>query len=305
VEVIIERPLSLSFMRLLGFSETTVRARGVAGAVNIGDACVIALNETAGAALNIRGTATTFANCGAMSNSNAVNGFQTDGVASATFSWTGVTGGYVDNGGGGALIPLPEEGVPPILDPLGWLQPPDYTGWPNGFYDAATRTYRCPGGRCVFNSKVEVSGPPGNKTFESGTYVLRGGMEIMSSNVVTGNNVTFYNTGEGGFGFRTAGSATATFTAPTTGYYKGILMFTNPSAPYFLNELGVGTSDFNWTGAIYTPSQGLRIEGTSIGANPWALMVADTVDFAGTTSVTFNAPPSGQSPEMLRVAMAE
>jgi hypothetical protein len=305
VEVIIDRPLSVSFMRLLGFSEATVRARGVAGAVNIGDACVIALNRTAGAALNIRGNANIFADCGAMSNSNAANGFQTEGSGDSTFSWAGVTGGYVDNGGSGSMSPLPKEGVPPIYDPLSHLQPPDYSGWPSGYYDASTMTYKCPGGQCVFDAKLEVGGPPGVKTFEPGTYVLRGGMEIQSSNVVTGTDVTFYNTGEGGFGFRTAGTSQVSFTAPTTGDYKGVLMYTNPSAPYFLNELGRGDTTFTWRGAIYTPSQGLSIEGNPQGVNPWALMVADTIDFAGDAGVTFNAPPTDEAPEMLRVAMAE
>ena len=304
VEVIIDRSVATTFMRILNFTSVTVRARAVAGAVNIGDSCVVALNRTAPAALNIRGTAEITANCGAISNSEATNGFQTDGNADVTFDWAGVSGYYVDNGGAGTMTPTPDEEVPPILDPLSYLQPPDYSTWPAGFYDAATMTYKCPGNQCVFSARLEVAGPPGLKHFDPGIYVLRDGMDIQSTNVVRGSEVMFYNTGEG-FGFRAAGSSDVEFSAPTSGIYKGILFYTNPSAPYLVNDFGTGGADFRWTGTIYTPSQGLFIEGTPLGANPWALMVADTVDFGGTSSMTFNAPPSNQAPELLRVALAE
>jgi hypothetical protein len=304
VEVIIERQVPTTFMRVLNFTQTTVRARAVAGAVNIGDACVIALNPSAGAALNIRGTAEITADCGAMSNSGAVNGFQSDGVANARFSWAGVTGSYVDNGGGGSMIPTPYDGVPPILDPLDYLEPPDWSTWPAGFYDAATLTYKCPGNQCVFNTKLEIAGPAGVKTLDPGFYVLRDGIEITSTNIVNGTDITLYNTGEG-FGFRFAGQSQVNLTAPTSGPYKGILLWMDKSAPGMVNELGRGDATFTWQGAIYGASQAWSIEGSSQGANPWALLIGDTIDFAGEAPVTFNAPPGNQAPELLRAALVE
>jgi hypothetical protein len=120
--------------------------------------------------------------------------------------WLGATGGFNQQGGSGTVSPTADTGVPPLLDPLANLPEPNYAGWPLASYDAVTRVYSCPGGQCVFNTRLSIGGPPGLKTFQPGVYVLRDGIEITSSNVIHGDGVTFFNTGPGNI--RLAGQAT-------------------------------------------------------------------------------------------------
>ncbi len=215
VEVIIEQDVPTSFMRILSVGQTTVRARSVAGAVRYIDFCVLALDTAAPAALDFRGSVALFAGCGAMSNSTDPCGFQVEGDATVEFDDAGVAGGYCQLGNDSSMTPPPLPETPPALDPFTYLVPPDYSTWPAGFYDPAIQTYMCPSGQCVYDATIDVGGPPGNKTFQSGFYVLRNGFDIVSTNVVTGTGATFYNLAEGGQGFRVAGEADVTFTAPT------------------------------------------------------------------------------------------
>jgi hypothetical protein len=237
-----------------------------------------------------------------MSNSISASGFQVEGTADISSTALGVTGGF-NQMGSSSVNPTPVESVPPALDPLAWLDPPNYAGWPNGFYDNAAQVYRCPGGQCVWPSRIDVAGPAGNKSFESGIHVLLGGMRIASTNVVTGSELMFYNTGNQNI--EVTASAQVTFTAPTSGYYKGVLLYTNRNAPYITNNIAWGTSTFAWTGAIYMPSQHVSIEGTPIGATPWGLIIGSTVDFAGTGNTVFNNPPAGEMPDITRVTLVQ
>ncbi len=302
VQVEIEQQVPTTLLRLVGQRYSTVRARSVAGLDIFPDVCILAMDPVAPAALLVRGTADINADCGLMSNSTASNGFQTEGSANVTGSWAGVSGAYVDNGTSGSMSPAPDQDVPPLLDPLAYLDPPDYSTWPAAFYDSGTKTYICPGGQCVFSSHLTIAGPPGVKTFQSGTYVLEDGMTIQSSNVVNGTNVTFYVAGGQ---VTTAGSAQINLTAPAGGYYKGILFFFNRNAPPQLHELGVGGATFTFRGAIYGPSQNLRIEGSFSGATPWGVIVGNTVDFAGEANLTMNRPPANEAPDMFKVTLVE
>ena len=108
----------------------------------------------------------------------------------------------------------------------------------------------------------------GNKTFQSGTYVLTDGMTIESANVVTGIGVTFYVAGGT---VRQAGSSDLTLEAPTSGPYKGILFYFERTAATALHELGRGSTTFAFRGAIYGPTQDLSIEGSFAGASPWGM----------------------------------
>ena len=303
VEVIIEQDVPTSFMGILNVGQTTVRVRSVAGAVPYIDFCVLALDPTAPAALDFRGSLAIFAECGAMSNSADPCGFQVEGDAVVEFEDAGVTGGYCQLGSSSSMTPSPLYNTPPALDPFTYLVPPDYSTWPSGFYDAATLTYKCPGGQCVYDATIDVAGPPGFKTFESGFYVVRNGFDIVSTNVVTGTGVTFYNLAEGGQGFRIAGQADVTFTAPTSGPYKGILLWSE--APDLLNDLGRGDSSFEYRGSIYLPYQRLLWEGSSYGANPWGMVVARMIDWAGSESFVMNRPPPDEAPDVRKVMLVE
>ena len=156
VEVIITRTVPTYFMRVVNVDQATVAARAVSGLVQSADACIIALDRNANDALTIRGAQSmTLNGCGMMSNSADPAGLRAAGAVNVTADWLGVSGASVLEGGA-SVSPAPEEQVPPILDPLGYLGPPDWTGWADGYYDAAALTYVCPGGACVWPNHITL-----------------------------------------------------------------------------------------------------------------------------------------------------
>ncbi len=94
VEVMIEQTVPTTFMRVVSRNQSIVRVRSTAGMVIGGDPCIVALNETVGAALRVTGASTLDADCGVVSNSsagNAINSPSTAGCVTAT--WVGTPGG--------------------------------------------------------------------------------------------------------------------------------------------------------------------------------------------------------------------
>ena len=302
VEVTIARTVPTTLIQVLNAGPVTVRARGTAGLAPYIDACIIALSPSAAAALKFHGNAVVDARCGLVSNSQAGNGFERDGGAVVSSTFSGVAGYYSDNGGSGSISPAPEEQAPPMLDPLAFLEPPDYTGWPMASFNPATNEYACPGGQCVFNKKLTVAGSPATKTFQPGIYVLRQGMDIVSNITVEGFGVTFYNASTK-FGITIGGSSTVTFEAPTSGPYKGILFYANPDSGDFNNMLGVGDAVFNFRGAIYLPSQSVMLEGTTIGAAPFGMVIAQTVDIGGGANLTMSGTTATDVPAITKVTL--
>jgi hypothetical protein len=265
---------------------------------------MLALDPAAPAALRVRGTADIFTNCGLMSNSRSNSALQVEGDVDVSATWLGSAGGFAQMGSA-RVTPAPDTNVPPELDPFAYLQPPNYSGWPAASYNSATQTYVCPGGQCIFSSRLNIAGPSGrNITFQPGTYVLRDGIDVSSTNTITGNGVTFYNTGPGNI--RLAGQTAVNFTAPTSGPYKGIIFFVDRNAPSgVLNELGRGGATFNFRGTIYAPSQALSIEGGFSGASPWGMIIGRTLDFAGQSNTTLSRPPDAEAPDITKVMLVE
>ena len=70
VEVIITKDYPTTFMRIMGVERAPVLARAVAGLVNYGEGCVLALNPTQADALQVNGGALLDAGCGVHVNSN-------------------------------------------------------------------------------------------------------------------------------------------------------------------------------------------------------------------------------------------
>ncbi len=302
VEVTIARTVPTTLMQVLNAGPVTVRARGTAGLAPYIDTCILALNPSAASALKFHGNAVVDAACGLMSNSQAGNGFERDGGSLVSSSFSGVTGYYSDNGGGGSMSPAPQEQAPPMLDPLAFLEPPDYTGWPLASFNPPTNEYVCPGGQCVFNNKLTVAGSPATRTFQPGIYVLRNGMDIVSDITVEGFGVTFYNASTA-FNITIGGSATVTFEAPTSGPYKGVLFYGNPNSGNMTNMLGIGDSVFNFRGAIYFPSQSVMLEGTTSGATPFGMVIAQTVDIGGDAHLTISGTTASDVPAITKVTL--
>ena len=261
-EVFIEEQVSTYFAGVFGHDTVTVRSRAVTGLIKWGDACVIALEGTRAHAMVISGTATLATGCGVQVNSTNDSALFLAGqplcLVSSTF--IGVTGGIQGAGASPCVSPEPIQ-APPVLDPLAYLHDiaPYYDGTCDYFNvniaSGETVTLN-PGTYCsgvvlgnytdADTNVTRVGWIPipgiiiaGGATvdFAPGVYTLTGRMQVNGDAVVTGDEVTFFNTSVdparrnlwGEFDF--SGTATVQFSAPTSGLYEGVLFWDDYRAP--------------------------------------------------------------------------
>jgi len=302
VEAIITETVPTFLMRVLNINTATIRARGVAGLEANGDACVIALDPDDRGALRVAGTALLDAKCGVLSNSYDTCGMEVSGNAEVHGTWIGVAGQHC---GGGVYDPPAVNGALQIIDPLGWMTPPDYANvtpvYTNVKVTNATATLN-PG---YYQGGIEISGSSSNVTFNPGLYVLDSGLKI-TGGVVTGDDVTFYNVGNEYFDID--GATQVELSAPTSGDTQGMLFWGSASSPNGNPGHKLrGTSQTSFTGAIYFPAQHVDWAGTNDTIGEWTMLVANTIDITGngTATQTMNPPPPGALPQVTTATLVE
>jgi Flp pilus assembly protein TadG len=306
VEVVINRPVSAVFGRVLGKTAYSVSARAVAtrsssSAVN---AAFLVLNPTKCNSFNKTGGGNLIINNngGIMDDSSCNPSMNRNGGGSVTAAAINYykPGGYVESGSG-QFTPAPTAVDNRVPDPLASLAPPDFnilgisidSGGtpikPNLKSVSAGNTTLHPG---VYYGGIEVKSTA-NVTFLPGTYVLAGGgLKLTGSGTISGNGVMFYNTYDPQFNknagacgsINLRGSAHFNFTGPTSGVYKDIVFWQDKACTVdFTLEGGQGGVG----GVIYVPSGRVDLSG---GGNLGSIQViSDTVDISGTgdTSVDF------------------
>ena len=166
VEVIIREEVPTFFMRVIERDSVVVRARAVGGLLNYADGCVIALNPSASAALNVPRTADLYADCAITVNSQHGSALRRTGTSDLVAAEIGVTGGYSSNGSGN-LSPEPVIQMPPVLDPFAHIDAPDPS-------DSVSYPLRA--------TNLNISSTPANP-LEPGLYApaSKGGLQITGS----------------------------------------------------------------------------------------------------------------------------
>lgn len=258
-----------AFAPVLGKATNSIKALAAAG---VGPAapnnCVLCLLDTAGASrlAAIGPGAITAAGGGIVVNSDSPTALVSVG-GDIIADQIRVVGGFSDAPGGGDLLPLPEEGGPPAVDPLSDLPTPDelIPSPPLRFNTAQTvsadTTYQ-PG---IYTS-VTVTG--GTLTLEPGVYVFRAttGLTIRDNATVVGDGVTIYLAcasypapcSGSGARFRTEDSGRFLASPPTTGEYAGLSIFADRGNTRFMRLRS--DRDLNLAGALYGASMPVRIE---------------------------------------------
>lgn len=160
----------------------------------------------------------------------------------------------------------------PLLDPLRFMTAPVETGLPH-FTDG---NYHGPG---VYDTRtLSISS---NTTFASGVYILNNGISLTGSATISGNGVTLFNK-SGGISF--GGSSTVALSPPTSGQYKGILIFqpiTNPTALNLAGGTGVSP-----IGIIYAPMGSSVTLGTGSANLRVTAVIAQNIKVSGSAQVT-------------------
>jgi Flp pilus assembly protein TadG len=306
IEVIVNRPVSAVFGRVLGQTTYTISARAVATRSSSSgmNAAFLVLNETKCGSFSKSGggNLTINNNGGIMVNSSCNPSTVRSGAGSVTAATINYykPGGYVDSGSG-KFSPAPTAVDNRIPDPLANLPPPNFNilgiSVDSGGTPINPALKSVGGGNTTLHPGVYYGGievkSTANVTFLPGTYVLAGGgLKLTGSGKISGAGVMFYNSYDPQFNknagacssINLRGSASFTFTGPTSGIYKDIVFWQDKACTVdFSLEGGQGGVG----GVIYVPNG--RVDITGSGPLGSIQVIADTVDISGSgsTSVDF------------------
>jgi Flp pilus assembly protein TadG len=252
-----------SFMRIVGRNSLSIRVRSTAiatGGTSSGT-CIWSLGNSGQDVLINSGATVQSTQCRLDAHSTANPAFIMNSGSTIKFTKFCVKGtNYIKNGGTLANL---ETGCSVTADPYaGTLPEPTLpstcttSGYPNG-----TTFSLAPGMHC----DVGFNGSP-TITFQPGLHIIKGRMIINSGAKVIANGVTFYFP-DTNSEIRANGALTFTGTAPTSGTYKGILMFEKTSnvannankTQYIFN----GSNGETLEGIIYLPNRNVTYNSTT------------------------------------------
>ena len=280
VEVIVSKTQPPLLSALFHPSNYVIHGRAVA-AYGGGPGCVMALDPTAQKALYAGGNATvSMPNCNLVSNSSASNAIDVSGSPSVTVNGACGDGGIsanadlVDNWnatGSGCFLPDPYSlSVPSKCDPTGTIACTSQTN--SGGATLQPGTYS---GLKINNNQVVSLNP--------GVYIINGGLlNFNGGSVVTGSGVTFVLTN--GASFKWNGNSTVNVSAPTSGSFSGVVVYSNDTTSSVTIN---GTSTTYFGGAIVAPGEAVSFSGTGVSGNGHncTQIIGDTVTFTGNSTV--------------------
>jgi Putative Flp pilus-assembly TadE/G-like len=292
-----------AFAPVLGKASNSIKALAAAGVgPTAPNNCVLCLLDTGGInRLAALGTgAITAIGGGIVVNSDddpalvSVNG-------DITADQIRVVGGADDGPGGGDILPLPEEGGPPVVDPLGDLPTPDKLPSPpvlrsNTALPVNTDTTLQPG---IYTSVTVSDGA--TLTLDEGVYVFRTttGLTVEDDSTVSGDGVTIYLAcasypapcSGAGARFRLREDGQFDATPPTDGKYAGLSIFADPGNTRFMRLQS--SQGLTLAGALYGASMPVRIEDSGdLTVNSLLVVGSLATNLLSSGSVTVDYDPS-------------
>lgn len=279
------------FTALFFEGAVTLRANATAELQQGLRACMLALHQTASAAIDISGSTTVTLNgCSIMSNSSANDALAVGGSGTLIASCAGAHGG-VDADGGMTLTDCDSarERMRRMADPYADVPEPAVSGAcksPTTFAGPSGSVHNVTPGRYCGGMNILRT-----VNFAPGVYIIDGGtLSATSTAQLNGAGVTFFLTN--GARLDINGQARLNLTAPTTGTYAGLLFFADRSGSS-VNHVLNGTSDSVLTGAIYTPNDNLAFSGTNNTATGCTQIIARTLDLTGNSGIGVNCAGTG------------
>ena len=284
----------LPFTSFIMGSGVAINVEATAGLVQDGDFCILALDNSSTVGITNTGNTTIDAKCGMHSNSTGDPAVSGQGSASITASPVSAVGNvYGTSQFKSGTVFLPYNIVQ--RDPYAYLPTPSIS--PGGSSVSVQ-----PNKSATLNPGTYTSMDlKGTVTLNPDTYYIDGGYLSLGSQAnVTGTGVTFVFTKSGlaSNGNSSAiasltmnGGATVNLTAPSSGTFKGVLMYQDRRATPLSGLIKInGNSSSKIQGALYFPQNELQFNGTT-GMNINCLqMVAYRFTFTGNSSITNVCP---------------
>ena len=288
-----------AFAPVLGKRSNSIKAMAAAGAGPAApNNCVLCVLEPAGVdALLLTGTGGIDVNIGLngggiVVNSESSSALRLTGLGDISAAQIRVLGDFSLSPGQGQLLPPPELGGPPAVDPLADLRPP-------GQVDPSL----IPGGNTAQVITTDTTLPPGvypsidvqsgTLSLQAGVYVVTDvtGFTVRTAGQVVGNGATIYLAcgayptpcGGSGARFRLENGGQFQVSPPATGEYAGLSIFADPGNTRTMRLLG----PVNLTGAVYAAAGRLLVNSPGT-VQIDALVAVDRLLQAGTGQLQVN-----------------
>ncbi|CAN7485869.1 pilus assembly protein TadG-related protein [Mesorhizobium amorphae] len=277
VEVILNQNLDRIFTSIFVQGQVPDKARAVALITDGAYACNIALNASASQAILFSGNTTPKqTGCVTMSNSIASDAIKLQGSATLQTDCLISVGGVSLANTPTMVCKAPITQALPAADPYASLPTPTASNPCKNVNGNKTSQTLQAGTYC---SGMDLKG---NVTLSPGVYVVEGSLKVNANAVISGTGVTIFMSGSNTVSMN--GNATVTLSAPTSGAYSGVLFYgdrTGTAAQSTFN----GTASSLLTGAIYFPRQQVNYLGNFSGINGCTQVVADTIQWSGSTII--------------------
>ena len=296
VRVALSVQKSLSFSSLFLSAAPTISVSATATVVPSGKYCVVSLEDTPTTGINATGSTYLNLGCGMITNSTSMNAAVATGSSTVIASPIAAVGGIPASNNWGTGTTLQPFTIAQE-DPFDDVNPPPMSSACNANKNIANNQSETIAGGC-FRS-LSIAGT----AILSGEIILDGGGFTVGTQAnVTCNGCTIILTNSNPSptatigNFEIVGSPTMNWTAPTSGPYKGLLVYQDRRAVdgtsnNLQNKLR-GSSSSYFEGAFYFPKQELEFTGES-GMNTNCLqLVGRRIKFSGNSSIN-NVCPTG------------
>jgi len=286
-EVILSATVPRYFMAYFNPQPKIIHARAVAVYTTAASACILALNKTASGAVTVQGnTNVSLVGCDVMSNSVASDAVKVWGSSSLSTDCVVSAGGFSNNGGLTLTgCPSAVTQAPRARDPFQGLPVP-----PQGQNQSVPNGQNVTLNPGYYNSGMSLKN---NVTLNPGVYYVSGGAFDVNANAnVTGSGVTIFMAA--GSTVTMNGNSHVDLSAPTSGTYSGMLFFGDPAATTGAVTFN-GDNTSHLTGDLYFPHQSVSYLGNYSGANGCTQVVADTVSWTGSSTISVNCAAAGMT----------
>jgi Flp pilus assembly protein TadG len=295
VSLRVQQALTFSSMFMTATPMITVNAR--AAAIDSGDFCVVALENTNNSGIIIQGSTIVNLGCGMISNSPSasvsvgVNGNSHNVTADPVAGAGGVPdiNGVTNEQSYHLAQPDPYKdlyntNVPATLSCGNMTSHTIATTATNA---AAGFTQTLTPGCYTGNNQFKFTG--GKTLLSPGTYYLNGSDFETSGNAqLVGTGVTIILTGSTPGQIKLNGNGAIVLSAPTSGTFAKMLLMQSASASNVDGNIINGNNGSSFDGSIYFPNQGFTFTGSSGAATKCAMVVTRRVTFSGNSDIQNN-----------------
>lgn len=275
-------PVVLAFAKALGWSTPDISVSAVA--VRFSPAyCFLVLDPSAPDALSVSGTGRlSVPNCGVQVNSSSATAATVGNNSTAQARSFCIVGGY----SGTSFSPKPITKCAAAPDPLADIpEPAQPTAgcYYNGLNTGSGMTLPS---NVTYCGKITLNGN-GDFYLQPGLYYFKNAtVELLQNASLVGSGVTIFLDANSTLKF--AASGTVNLKAPSSGPYRGLLIFQSRSAAATTTSVVRGSPDILMDGTIYLPTSTLSMTGSGSISDvaKSGYVIAGRVSYNG--SVTFN-----------------